>query len=751
MKSWMLIILLTAGAGRALPAQSLHVTLPLTTDTAARARALTTLAQQTIERYTNTNREVYLNDLFLLQLAAGRNHAALATIDAYRVLRQGSTEVAFPELEGTPYRWYAEARIVASSGNTFATAFRQLFLERYTALPDKAAAHIAPSFATSKGLAALQRSLTDMLQQYTGQDSLTVPEAVRLCRQYALHEVYRRIEPLAAPLLQADDARRYVIEPRILITTPDGAQLAAFVVRRNNAGREPAALLFTIYADSANLHKARWAAACGYAGVVVYTRGKAFSPDAAVPYEREVTDVNAAIDWITRQPWNDGRVGMYGGSYEGFSQWAATKHLHPALKTIVPYVAAIPGQGVPMENNVFINANYAWPFYVTNKKYLDNITYADRRWHDLPHQWYASGAAYARIDSIDGTPNPWLQRWLQHPAFDRYWQAMIPYKKDFAHINIPILSITGYYDDGQISALQYLKDHYRYNPRAEHYLIIGPYDHVGAQRGGVPVLRGYTVDPVSLIRTRDITFQWLDYVMKGGRKPELLKDRINYQVMGTNAWHHASSLTTARSRFMELYLTDVKRGNNYTLATQRPRKPQALHQTVDLSDRTTSNNTYYPYPIIRDSLDRSNGLFFITEPLEKELIVTGTFEGQLRARINKRDMDVGVVLYEVMPDGRFFHLSYFLGRASYATDASQRKLLTPGKTETIPFNRTRMVSRKLSKGSRLMVVLNINKNPFAQVNYGTGKDVSQETIHDAGAPLEIDWYTDSVIRIPVSD
>ncbi len=198
-----------------------------------------------------------------------------------------------------------------------------------------------------------------------------------------------------------------------------------------------------------------------------YTRGKALSPDAPVPYEHEVTDVNAVIDWITHQSWSDGRVGMYGGSYEGFSQWAAAKHLHPALKTIVPYVAAIPGQGIPMENNVFINANYAWPFYVTNTKYLDNKTYFDNaRWRALPNKWYASGAAYNCIDSIDGTPNPWLHRWLQHPAFDAYWQAMVPYKQDFASINIPVLTVTGYYDDGQISALQYLNDHYRYNPKS---------------------------------------------------------------------------------------------------------------------------------------------------------------------------------------------------------------------------------------------------------------------------------------------
>ena len=79
-----------------------------------------------------------------------------------------------------------------------------------------------------------------------------------------------------------------------------------------------------------------------------------------------------------------------------------------------------------------------------------------------------------------------------------------------------------------------------------------------------------------------------------------------------------------------------------------------------------------------------------------------------------------------------------------------RRLLTPGKRETIPFTRSRIFSRQLSKGSRLLVVLNIDKNPFAQINYGTGRNVSKETIQDAGEPLNIEWSTDSFIEVGVS-
>src|SRR5207247_7051551 len=114
---------------------------------------------------------------------------------------------------------------------------------------------------------------------------------------------------------------------------------------------------------------------------------------------------------------------------------------------------------------------------------------------------------------------------------------MVPDKEEYAGINIPVLTITGYYDDGQQSALYYLKQHYEYNNSADHYLVIGPYDHFGAQRlHKDAVLRGYAIDSTAQFDTRELTFQWLDFVMRNGKKPELLKDKINYEVMGSNVW-----------------------------------------------------------------------------------------------------------------------------------------------------------------------------------------------------------------------
>jgi hypothetical protein len=94
---------------------------------------------------------------------------------------------------------------------------------------------------------------------------------------------------------------------------------------------------------------------------------------------------------------------MYGSSYGGFAAWAAAKRLHPALKTIVPVSASQPGFGLPMQDNVFQFANYAWPFYVMNNRFLDEELYNDnQRWTGLAQKWYASGRSYREIDALDG-------------------------------------------------------------------------------------------------------------------------------------------------------------------------------------------------------------------------------------------------------------------------------------------------------------------------------------------------------------
>lgn len=550
-----------------------------------------------------------------------------------------------------------------------------------------------------------------------------------------------------------DAISNYDIQDSVSIKTRGGATISAMVVRKKgDVNPKPVILQYTIYVrdKDRDMRAIKESADHGYIGVIAYTRGKRFSPNEIFPYENDGNDAFDVIDWISKQKWCNGSVGMFGGSYNGFTQWAACKTMHPALKTIVPYVANRPGMGLPMENNIFINPNYEWAFYVGNNKYLDTLTGNDRqRFRKMQNKWWQTGVAYNRLDSVDGVPNKWFQRWINHPSFDNYWQKMAPYQKDFTQIKIPVLAFDGYYNDSQNSSLYYLRELQKYSPETPAYLIIGPYGHFGTQRGGEAILYDYKVDPVALFDINKITYQWFDYILKNGNKPEMLKDKVNYEVIGANEWRSAASIDKMSNDFLTLYLTTNKSGNFYTANSKKPSSNKYLSQEVDFSERRNSNNDYYPDPIIRKGIDTSNGFVFISEPITAPILINGSFIGQIKASINKKDMDFGITLYEVMPSGEYFHLSYFIGRASYATDITKRKLLTPNRIETIPFSNTHLISKQLNKGSRLLIAININKNSFSQLNYGTGKEVSTETINDAKEPLKIKWFNDSFVKIPI--
>jgi putative CocE/NonD family hydrolase len=540
----------------------------------------------------------------------------------------------------------------------------------------------------------------------------------------------------------------------LLIETGDGARLNATLVLPDPlpAERVPALLEFTIYTDPGRHEaEAREYAARGYAGIIANVRGKGRGTGAIVPYEHDAADTHAVLDWIVKQPWSDGRVGMLGGSYSGFTAWAATRRRHPALRAIAVSAAAMPGLGLPMHNNVFITANYAWAFHVTNNRTMDHSVYEDRgRWDRMTREWFASGRRYREIDGVDGTPNPLLQRWLRHPAFDDYWQRMVPHGRDFARIDIPVLSITGYYDDGQISALRYFTDHLAHRRQAEHYLVVGPYDHLGTHARVKPdVLRGYTLDPVAQFDSRELKLAFLDHVLRGKPKPSMLGDRVNLQVMGANRWRRAATLDALHGIPMRLYFTAEKTDAGYVLANRAPPATARVVHEVDLADRVKFHNFHhYPAPIVQEPLQYVTETIFTSAPFESGATVLGSFRGELEFVTNKKDFDLGVTVYEAMPGGKLFHLGYALHRASFAENPAKRRLLSPGRPQRLKFESS-LVGRQLAPGSRLLVLLDVNKHPLAQVNYGTGKDVSDESIEDAGEPLRVEITSGSYFEIPL--
>jgi len=736
-----------------LAAQQLTIPGATLADSAARPAAVARLADQAAAAYRDTNRVVLLDNLFCLQLLSGRIPAAESTLaDWRRAWAARGDTTARARAINVQYEIYLRAkRLQADSGAAFPDAFARAFRDRFTRLDDRTAALVARTFTVPP---------PPPPDSPSADTTVSVPGAVAWLRGVQVARTYAELGRLAAPLIHEDDGRRYVMESNIQVKTPDGAIVCAMAWRPHTGPRRlPALLQFTIYADTTSLlGDLRRNASNGYAAVIGFTRGKACSPDAPVPYVHDGADAVALIDWISRQPWSDAQVGMYGGSYSGMSPWGAAKRAPPALKAIMVGAPVAPGVDVPMEGNIVWNFIYPWPFYTTDTKALDDSTYNDRqRWRRLYNAWYTSGRAYRDLDKIDGTPNPIWHDWIAHADYDSYWQNMIPYGREFAGIRIPVLQTAGYYFGGPGAALYYLTQHYRYNPHARHYLLIGPYDHFQAQRGVVSALgdtatvqAGYEIDPAARIDiVADLRYQWFDWILKSGPRPALLADKVNYEVVGANRWKHAPSVAAMSNGVLRFHLSDERRGPWHRLTTVAPSREASLTLTVDLADRSDSSRIVPGGGVSDTAIDTLNALVFASDPLPTATEVSGLLSGRLELVANKRDFDFGISIFELRKDGTYRSLPPYQSRASYVASITRRRLLTPGARERLDWKNVRLTSHLCEAGSRIVMVLGVNRNPGQQINYGTGGDVNGETIADAGEPLTIRWSNRSWVELPV--
>ncbi|WP_312285361.1 CocE/NonD family hydrolase [Chryseobacterium gleum] len=726
-------------------AQKFYFPKTTVTDSLILEKQMPELAQQVIPhlqsvKYKPENTVDLMDNLFRLQMVTQDYKNSLASLSENRDLFADNNMGGYRYIG---FELYSLAKMEQKENNaSFTNALQKVFNQKYQSLPEKLIPRL--ELALNGDVRESRKQLKKVLDKQKGKDSIDYRTALALCKNYQNYKTYSGIKPQVMQLLASKDNEKFITETNDLKI--NGNTLTITIVRKKeNTSPLPVILTNNIYAGPIDGFFGKRAATYDYVGVVVNTRGKRNSNDANNPFEHESQDLYEVIDWVSKQPWCNGKVGMIGGSYLGFSQWAAVKKVHPALKTIVPQVAVGIGIDYPAQNNVFMSYMLQWIQYVTNNKFTDEADFTNAvKWDSIFTKWYKSGKSFRSLDKISGKPSKIFQRWLDHPGYDEYWQKMVPYKEDFSKINIPILTTTGYYDDDQIGALYYFKQHHQYNKNADHYLVIGPYNHGGAQSFGFTYVNGNPIDPVARISIDNLAFSWFDYILKGGKKPEILKDKINFQVMNTNTWKHVADLSKMHNSSLKFYLQDTK---NTSSIFSKPESQSFTKQIVDLKNRN-QKDTYYKVSK-KDSIKTTNSVAFESEVLDKDIVMSGNLSGVFNVSVNKKDFDTDTYLYQISPDGKSYLLSTHIVRASYAKDNENRQLLEPNKIEQIPIKNSYVMSRKIEKGSKFLLLVGVNKNPNWQINYGSGKDVSDETVKDAGEPLEIKWYNDSYVEIAV--
>jgi len=147
-----------------------------------------------------------------------------------------------------------------------------------------------------------------------------------------------------------------------------------------------------------------------------------------------------------------------------------------------------------------------------------------------------------------------------------------------------------------------------------------------------------------------------------------------------------------------------------------------------------------------------NGISFVSDPLPSDTEIAGSLRGVFDITPSRQDVDFHISLYEQTASGEYQLLfDPYDFRASYAGHRVRRRLLRAGERQLLAFTTERVTACRLAAGSRIVLVIGLNRRPDRQVNYGSGKDVNSETIADAKWPVRVRWHARSYVEIPTGE
>jgi len=546
------------------------------------------------------------------------------------------------------------------------------------------------------------------------------------------------------------------------IAMRDGTRLAGTLyLPAKHLAPTPAIVAMTPYIGQVCHEQAVYFAAHGYPFVAVDVRGRGNSQGVFHPLN-EIKDSHDVVQWLATQPFCDGKVAMWGGSYSGYVQWAATKELASNLRTIVPVAAPFRGGDSPLRNNIFSPYTVQWLTLIAGRALQDKI-FADRSfWSAQFAQWFASGSSFKALDALLGNPSPIFQEWLSHPHRDEYWDGYNPTAQEYARVSIPVLTVTGIYDANQLGSLMHYRAHLKHcSPaaRKRHYLVIGPWDHAGTR---VPrsEFAGLKVGPASLVDLPKLHRQWYAWTMQGAPRPEFLKNNVVYYVMVAERWCYADSLESVTARIERLYLhstrnpTDVFMSGSLCAELRDCLRPDEYRydprdvRHIDL-EREVDQDNLVDQRLLHAMTGRL--LIYHSASCAQAREIAGFFRLSLWLSIDQPDTDFHVSIYDVAADGSAVRLGADTLRARYRESPYKQRLIETRDALRYDFEHFPFVARRIEAGHRLRLVIGALNSIHWQKNYNSGGDVSEETLADA-RPVTVRLFHDasrpSALEVP---
>jgi putative CocE/NonD family hydrolase len=502
------------------------------------------------------------------------------------------------------------------------------------------------------------------------------------------------------------------------------------------------------------LETGRWFSERGYVVVAMDVRGRGDSNGEFKPYRNDGQDGYDAIEWCASQSWCDGKVGTMGGSYLGLIQWLTALQQPPHLAAMIvsvspsdPFVESPTGTHGPM--------HLCWLHY-TSGRLVQPMEAVDwgKIYDHLP---------LITMDEQAGRIQPTWREEFQHTLLDEYWEP-IRYQNQFDKINLPVMHISGWYDDEQIGTPLNFAGMRRDAPseyaRQSQKLLMGPWGHAF---NTVQKLGEVDFGTQSLIDLRAAILDYFDRFLKGQPGEPQHAASVRLFVMGQNCWRDEKEWPLARGHWTHYYLHSGGRANSrFGDGVLSPNPPQAEREAKRRSaSRCASTDQYRydparPYPFLTEPTSsqiggpddyaavqrRDDVLVYVTPPLEEDIEITGPVSLELYAASSAVDTDFMAKLVDVHPTGFVQRLCDGMVRARFRDGMDKPSLIEPGQIYRLNIDLWN-TSQVFFKGHRIGLEIASSAFPKYDRNLNTGEDlatglrmaVAEQTIyHDAEHP-----------------
>ena len=441
----------------------------------------------------------------------------------------------------------------------------------------------------------------------------------------------------------------------------DGVRLSTDVYLPDGRGPWPCVLIRTPYNNNDGVKKiplAREYAANGYAVAVQDVRGRFDSDGEWEPFFNEHADGLAAQAWLAAQPYCNGRIALYGRSYEGYCVWMGAFGHHPAVKAIIPIVALPdPVVNVPWQNGSVFWTMITWAMLVHGRT---NQELGQYNWESL----YRSRPLNKLDEKLGFSSKAW-QDWLAHPTKDEYWRRAC-YMHRMAELDVPGLHICGWYDDDGASTYNNFPNARRLaKSRDEQYVLIGPWPHATNTKTIIP---GADFGPEEVIDINGFILDWLDKQIGGLPESWGERKRARIFLMGSNDWHDFADWPPPGTKEQSFYLHSGGRantllGDGVLTASHAPSHATGLNNDAPFDEYTYDPDDPTPYlydagtlqvggPFDSRSVERRDDvLCYTTEELPQDLTVCGRIFAELWVSTSADDTEFCAKLCDVHPNG----------------------------------------------------------------------------------------------------